>query len=402
MQSREYHSSPNGIRTRVAGLRTRSPRPLDDGTVIYEIVKHSLRMSTISAMHSSSLFLRGISKESKGRIQKSSNPGDAIASHLLFCQFYQFARFNGRFRLAVFCPSPLESALGDCLRPGCGFLTEGMSGAVTRIVPFLLCLWPGLARLWLQGSGSALALSLFSAAALNTALIATFIWPEIGGGELPSWFLSGAAWLLVLCLWVSGAWETRQMLLTWSTPPLDRESDQLFRQAQAEYLRANWVVAERLLTELMRHRPADAEGKLLLATVLRRAKRVEDARQCLLELKELPAGQRWHRELALEMKLLAETVEEESSEQKLRVVSEEIQTLESVAATTSEGSRTGTATTDLVGPHQMPSDTRPRKDPAATPANTSSKHRHETDRTNDEIDVIAFDRVERERRRRAA
>ena len=139
------------------------------------------------------------------------------------------------------------------------------------------------------------------AAAVNSALIVTFIWPEVGGNELPAWFLPAASWLCVLCLWGTGAWQSRQMFLSWATPPVDQQSEQLFRQAQAEYLRGNWPAAERLLTDLITRRPADAEGKLLLATVLRRAKRPADAKKCLQELRELPGSLRWEREIGLEM-----------------------------------------------------------------------------------------------------
>jgi hypothetical protein len=43
----------------------------------------------------------------------------------------------------------------------------------------LLCLWPGLARLWLRGDLRGLLAAVGFAGLLNAALVATLIWPEI-------------------------------------------------------------------------------------------------------------------------------------------------------------------------------------------------------------------------------
>lgn len=247
---------------------------------------------------------------------------------------------------------------------------------MNRVVPFLLCLWPGLARLWLQGSFSALAGAVLFAAAVNSALVVTFIWPEMAGNELPAWFLPGTSWLLVLCLWVAGAWQSRQMFLTWATPPVDQQSERLFRQSQGEYLRGNYSAAERLLTELLTRRPADAEGKLLLATVLRRAKRPADASRCLQELCELPAGMRWEREIGLERALLTKPPEEEEDE------------IETTAVKTPSV--------------KLPQTNEPNPLPAGPTTAATGKPKPNTTGDDDEIDVIAYERVEQERSRRAA
>ncbi len=241
---------------------------------------------------------------------------------------------------------------------------------MSRVVPFLLCCWPGLARLWLQGNGSALIAAILFAAAVNSALVVTFVWPEVGGNELPPWFLPVAAWMLVLCLWGTGAWQARQMFVTWLTPPLDQQSEQQFRQAQTEYLRGNWPTAERVLMELLKRRPADAEGRLLLASVLRREKRVADARKCLQELCELPAAVRWEREIGLELKKGSEVGDQGSEEQGSGI-----------------GDRGSGNAEDVEQASERSSSSSDPRPPIPDPS---------------PVDVIAYERVEQERRKRAA
>jgi hypothetical protein len=231
----------------------------------------------------------------------------------------------------------------------------------------ILCLWPGLAASWLRGSYSALAAAIAFGALLNFVITATFVWPNIGGHELPAGLIPITGWLLVLWLWVGGITQQRRMLLTWGTPPKDDGSEKLFRQAQTEYLQGQWVAAERLLTELIKLRQADVEGRLLLATVLRRTKRPEDAARELTQLEELPAAGYWYREIADERRQLAELSAEEPKVEN-EVVS------------------------DLMGKTAF---TEPARQKAAPSTRTLADDE-------DEVQIIAHERVEQERNRRKA
>lgn len=232
----------------------------------------------------------------------------------------------------------------------------------------ILCLWPGLAASWLRGSYSALAAAIAFGVLLNFVITATFVWPNLGGQELPAGLVPITGWLLVLWLWVGGITQQRRMLLTWETPPLNDGSEKLFRQAQTEYLQGQWVAAERLLTELLKVRPADVEGRLLLATVLRRTKRPEDAARELTKLEELPAAGYWYREIADERRQLAAISATEAT------VNEEVQS-------------------DLLA-EKVNAEPARRK--------TSPSTRSVAAEEDDEVQIIAHERVEQERNRRKA
>lgn len=232
----------------------------------------------------------------------------------------------------------------------------------------ILCLWPGLAASWLRGSYSALAAAIAFGVLLNFVITATFVWPNLGGQELPAGLVPITGWLLVLWLWVGGITQQRRMLLTWRTPPQDDGSEKLFRQAQTEYLQGQWVAAERLLTELLKLRPADVEGRLLLATVLRRTKRPEDAARELTQLEELPAAGYWYREIADERRQLAGTSAPEST------VAEEVK-------------------------HDLLAETAQAEPASRKPAPSARSVVNDED---DEVQIIAHERVEQERNRRKA
>lgn len=178
----------------------------------------------------------------------------------------------------------------------------------------ILCLWPGLGALWLRGHGSGLLTAAAAGATLNFAVLVSFVWPDVVGDELPQWLLPTAAWCAVSVWWIVGGLQSRSMLLTWATPPLDDGSERLFRLAQTEYMKGQWVPAERALAELLKKRPADCDGRLLLATTFRRMKRPDDALRELKLLSELPGAYRWEREIAEERRMLAAPVAETAAE----------------------------------------------------------------------------------------
>ena len=172
-----------------------------------------------------------------------------------------------------------------------------------NVAPWLL--WPGLASLWLRGSGRGLAAATAFGGLVNFALITTFVWPQLLSRGLAPWVVPAAAWVLVLWFWIVAARSAARFLAQEAarrTPP-DAETNRLLVQAQNEYLKGHLSQAESLLTQLLETHPGDAEARLLLATFYRRIGRKEDAENHLKELIDLPQAAAWRVEIENELKL---------------------------------------------------------------------------------------------------
>ena len=177
-----------------------------------------------------------------------------------------------------------------------------------------LCGWPGLARLWMRGSWSALALAIGFSVLLNIALVATFAWPTLLGDTFPA-----VAWPIIIVIWVISVVVSYRMIGSWSSPPAmaaetkvaekgefleENESDTLFNRAQGEYLKGNWLDAESLLKRRLHHNDRDVESRLLLATLYRHTRRLELARAELASLKRFDETIHWHFEIRNEYELI--------------------------------------------------------------------------------------------------
>ncbi|HUE69587.1 MAG TPA: hypothetical protein VMP01_01760 [Pirellulaceae bacterium] len=167
--------------------------------------------------------------------------------------------------------------------------------------------WPGLAGLWLRGGWTDLGLAVAFAAALNFALVTTFVWPQLISRDLPAWGVPLAAWVLVLWFWVMGRGRAVRLLALEAAKSLqpDDVSEALLRDAQSEYLKGHWLEARSLLVRLLSRRPGDVEARLLLVSVLRRSGEMDLAGQQLVELSRLPAARRWQEEMQQERRKLA-------------------------------------------------------------------------------------------------
>jgi hypothetical protein len=184
----------------------------------------------------------------------------------------------------------------------------------------LTTLWPGLTQLWLRGSLHGLVTAVCFAAALNLAVVISFVYPEIFGARIPLWVAPCAVWFLVLLLWIGGWRKSCQLLMEWFPPkqPTDAATEALLCQAQAEYLKGHWQQAEQLVDKLLARRSRDVEGRLLKVAVLQRVGQFGAARQELKDLSQLEAAGRWQFEIARELELLA--VREESQEEESDVI----------------------------------------------------------------------------------
>ena len=170
-----------------------------------------------------------------------------------------------------------------------------------------MILWPGLTGVWLRGNGLDLALAVMFAGALDLALVTSLTWPQLFSRELPPWGVPGAAWVLVLWFWVMGWGRARGLLAAEAAKSLqpDEASEELFREAQLEYLKGHWLEAKTLLAKILARRPGDAESRLLLVSVCRRRGEIELAHQQLAELSRMPRAWFWQEEIAAERQKLA-------------------------------------------------------------------------------------------------
>lgn len=184
----------------------------------------------------------------------------------------------------------------------------------------LLCLWPGLARLWLRGDFYALGLAVFYSILLNLALVSSLIWPAYLGSQ----FLL-VAWPFLAAVWLVSAWISWRGMPQWLqighqiAAPGELRIDTLFNQAQREYLRCNWAEARELLERRLRVRPRDVESRLLLASIFRRVGRFQQAHDELKVLEGIDEARQWSLELARERERLLRI----KGEQTVKLLSDE-------------------------------------------------------------------------------
>ena len=82
--------------------------------------------------------------------------------------------------------------------------------------------------------------------------------------------------------------------------------DAIFREAVDEYLKGNWFEAERALAELLDRSPRDADARLMLATLLRHAGRLDEAAEHLDRLERMEQSSKWRWEIRRERERLDE------------------------------------------------------------------------------------------------
>ncbi len=159
-----------------------------------------------------------------------------------------------------------------------------------RRMPRLVYLWPGLPQLWLSGWWWGLALAAGFAVLFDLLLVVSYVWVELLS---PRDLRLG--WMAAGCVWGVSALLSAGFR---RTAPTTTSAERLYREALQEYLQGNWFEAEAILGRLLRNAPRDVEGRLLLATLLRRTKRPDEALDQLDRLERLRDAARWRREIA--------------------------------------------------------------------------------------------------------
>ncbi|MDA8563475.1 tetratricopeptide repeat protein, partial [Mariniblastus sp.] len=91
-------------------------------------------------------------------------------------------------------------------------------------------------------------------------------------------------------------------------------TDTLFIQAQHEYLSGDWQAAESLLRQRLGRFPRDVESRLLLATLLRHDRRLEQASDQLDTMTKLDESHAWDFEIRRERRLIQLILEHEAVE----------------------------------------------------------------------------------------
>ena len=179
----------------------------------------------------------------------------------------------------------------------------------------LLCSWPGLPGLWYRGSISSLLLAVGFAIVLNLALISSFVWPYCLGETFPA-----VAWPTLLILWTVAAYVSVTTLpdvmsvATTAKVSAEEQTDTLFIQAQHEYLSGDWQAAESLLLQRLNRFPRDVDARLLLATLLRHDRRLEQASDQLDTIQKFDESHAWDFEIRRERKLIELILEHEAAE----------------------------------------------------------------------------------------
>jgi hypothetical protein len=169
-----------------------------------------------------------------------------------------------------------------------------------RRMPWTVYLWPGLPQTCFLGSWSGLALALGAAAALNAMMLVSFGWTELIGPNLrnTSWVAFGVVWITAI---VWSARKCRQAM----DGRLEPEEDS-YGRAVDRYLKGDSYQAEQILGELLRRNTRDVDARLMLATLLRRAKRFDEAAEHLNLLAKFEDAVKWELEIEEERDLLAE------------------------------------------------------------------------------------------------
>jgi hypothetical protein len=160
-------------------------------------------------------------------------------------------------------------------------------------------IWPGLPWLWLRGSLAGLVLALAFGVLVDTAIVTTWIW-----SELVDLRISIGIWTGVVAVWLAGTVSAVSAFPAAISAARDAGTDRLLATARDAYLARDWLSAETKLRAVLALAPTDGEAQLLLATLLRRVGRADEAKTALEKLSRSDSGTPWRTEIAREMVFL--------------------------------------------------------------------------------------------------
>jgi hypothetical protein len=177
-----------------------------------------------------------------------------------------------------------------------------------RRMPWTVYMWPGLPQVCFYGNWSGLILAIGAAAVLDALLLVSFGWTELVSHNLRNtfWVAFGVAWI------VATVWSRNECRRQAAVCRLGPEEDS-FGQAMDHYLKGDGYQAEQILEGMLRRNIRDLDARLMLATVLRRNGRLEEATRQLDTLAHFEGADKWELEIQEERDLLAEAKAEKAS-----------------------------------------------------------------------------------------
>jgi len=188
-----------------------------------------------------------------------------------------------------------------------------------RRTPWTIYMWPGLPQIWQQGSWFGLVIAVVAAGLLNFALLAGLGFSELVGPSvrIGLWAAVGVVWSVSAA--VSYVWVRRQAALqkkrlrratTREAATREETPDEAtFSRAIEQYLKGDWFEAERLWGVLLKADPRDLDARLMLATLYRHTKRLDEAAEQLTMLERFEGAEAWELEIRRERELLLEACE---------------------------------------------------------------------------------------------
>lgn len=174
---------------------------------------------------------------------------------------------------------------------------------------YLTLAWPGLPWLWLRGSAAGFVLAAAFAIVLDAAIVTTFLWSELVEVQV-----SIGLWTAAAAIWIVTTISAVAAFPTALASGRDAMADAMFVAARDAYLARDWLTAESKLRAALELSPTDGEAQLLLATLLRRVDRLDEARDALQKLARSDSGGPWRSAIARELDLLARRSERSSGE----------------------------------------------------------------------------------------
>jgi hypothetical protein len=166
-----------------------------------------------------------------------------------------------------------------------------------RFRRWAICAWPGLADTWQRGDLAALLLAIGFALLLNLVMLTTFVWTE-----MVSQPIALTAWTVVLGLW--GASFVSSVRSVRAAAAAAAGAEDLFPAILGEYLKGNWLEAERLCRQSLRSDEHDVDAQLMLATIGRRTRRFDEAERVLDKLAHTPGSAKWGFEIRDELECI--------------------------------------------------------------------------------------------------
>jgi len=188
-------------------------------------------------------------------------------------------------------------------------MSQPMLQPAVQAARYLTLAWPGLPWLWLRGSAAGLVLAAAFAVVLDAAIVTTFLWSELVEVQVTI-----GLWTAAAAIWIVATISAVAAFPSALASGRDAMVDAMFVAARDAYLARDWLTAESKLRAALELSPTDGEAQLLLATLLRRVGRLDEARGALQKLARSDSGGPWRSAITRELDFLARRSERSSDE----------------------------------------------------------------------------------------